>query len=141
MGSYLRESYRNFDANLFVATGLLLAEGLNLVNLEPDPHSTKAIAEVTLVWVLFADACRVRLSDLRDDLGHYVRLLAIGLPLTVGLGAVAASILLGVSPCLVRAAFGGGPGLDRRCPWLGSHVGPPGSLSSAPDAQRGKRVE
>ena len=82
----------------FVATGLLLAEVLRLVDLEPDPHSTKVIAEVTLVWVLFADACRVRLSELRDDLGHYVRLLAIGLPLTTALGAAAAALLLGVSP-------------------------------------------
>ena len=54
----------------FVAVGLILAQGLSLVDLQPDPHSTKIIAEVTLVWVLFADASRVRFSDLRDDLGH-----------------------------------------------------------------------
>ena len=48
----------------FVAIGLILAEGLRLTDLQPDPHSTKLIAEVTLVWVLFADASRVRFSDL-----------------------------------------------------------------------------
>jgi NhaP-type Na+/H+ or K+/H+ antiporter len=82
----------------FVAIGLLLAEGLKLVRLEPDPHSTKLVAEVTLVWVLFADASRVRLSDLREDLGHYLRLLAIGLPLTTALGTAAAVAVLDVSP-------------------------------------------
>jgi sodium/hydrogen antiporter len=81
----------------FVVIGLLMAEGLKLVDLTPDPGSTKIIAEVTLVWVLFADASRVRFSELREDLGHYVRLLAIGLPLTTALGTAAAVGLLGVS--------------------------------------------
>jgi NhaP-type Na+/H+ or K+/H+ antiporter len=124
----------------FVAIGLLLAEGLKLVHLGADPHATRVIAEVTLVWVLFADACRVRLSNLRDDLSYYVRLLAIGLPLTIALGAAAAAILLGGQP-LVRAACGGRLGADRRCPWLSSHVGSAGALSNSPDAQRGKRIE
>lgn len=111
----------------FVATGLLLAEGLKLVHLEPDPHSTKVIAEVTLVWVLFADACRVRFSDLRDDLGHYLRLLAIGLPLTTALGAAAAALLLSVSPWYALllgaalaptdAALGSAVMSDRRVPY------------------------
>jgi sodium/hydrogen antiporter len=77
----------------FVAIGLLMAEGLKLVDLTPDPGSTKIIAEVTLVWVLFVDASRVRFSELREDLGHYVRLLAIGLPLTTALGTAAISLL------------------------------------------------
>ncbi len=81
----------------FVAVGLLIAEGLRLVDLEPDPHSTKIIAEATLVWVLFADASRVRFADLREDLGHYGRLVAIGLPLTTALGAAAAAAMLGLS--------------------------------------------
>ena len=92
----------------FVAMGVLLAEGLKLVRLEPDPHSTKVVAEVTLVWVLFADASRVRFSDLREDLGHYLRLLAIGLPLTTALGTAAAVAMLDVSPwyaVLVGAAL------------------------------------
>ena len=44
----------------FVVVGLLLAEGVELLHLAPDPHLTKLMAEVTLVWVLFADASRVR---------------------------------------------------------------------------------
>jgi NhaP-type Na+/H+ or K+/H+ antiporter len=51
-----------------------------------------------LVWVLFADASRMRIADLRADRGPYLRLLALGLPLTIGLSAGAAALLLGVDP-------------------------------------------
>ena len=98
-----------------------------MVHLSPDPHSTKIIAEVTLVWVLFADACRVRFSDVREDLGHYVRLLAIGLPLTTVFGTAAGAIILGVSPWYALllgaalaptdAALGSAVMSDRRVPY------------------------
>jgi sodium/hydrogen antiporter len=111
----------------FVAIGLIMAEGLKLVDLEPDPHSTKIIAEVTLVWVLFADASRVRFAELREDLGHYVRLLAIGLPLTIGLGTLTAISVLNVSPWYALllgaalaptdAALGSAVMSDRRVPY------------------------
>jgi NhaP-type Na+/H+ or K+/H+ antiporter len=111
----------------FVAVGVVMAGGLKLVHLEPDPHSTKVIAELTLVWVLFADASRVRFSDLREDLGHYVRLLAIGLPLTTAFGTVAAAVVLGVSPWYALllgaalaptdAALGSAVMSDRRVPY------------------------
>lgn len=111
----------------FVAIGLLMAEGLRLVDLQPDPHTTKIIAEVTLVWVLFADASRVRFSDLREDLRYYVRLLAIGLPLTTAMGAAAAVTILGVSPWYALlvgaalaptdAALGSAVMADRRIPY------------------------
>jgi len=79
----------------FVAVGLVLAEGLHLFDVETDSHQVKIIAEVTLVWVLFADASRIRISDLRADLGRCVRLLGLGLPLTIAFGAVAGYLLLG----------------------------------------------
>jgi NhaP-type Na+/H+ or K+/H+ antiporter len=82
----------------FVVVGLLLAEGVDLLQMAPDPHLTKVMAEVTLVWVLFADASRVRVSTLRRDAGRYARLRGIGLPLTIVLGAVAGMGLLGLSP-------------------------------------------
>ena len=66
------------------------------------------VAEVTLVWVLFADASRVRLDQFRRDLGLYARLLGVGLPLTVALGAGAAMVVLGFDPwaaLLVGAAL------------------------------------
>jgi NhaP-type Na+/H+ or K+/H+ antiporter len=48
--------------------------------------------------VLFADASKVRLVDFRSDLGIYVRLLGVGLPLAVLLGALAAALVLDVQP-------------------------------------------
>jgi NhaP-type Na+/H+ or K+/H+ antiporter len=82
----------------FVAIGLVLAEGLHLFDVETDSHQVKIIAEVTLVWVLFADASRIRISDLRADLGRCIRLLGLGLPLTIAFGAVAGYRLFGISP-------------------------------------------
>jgi NhaP-type Na+/H+ or K+/H+ antiporter len=49
--------------------------------------------------VLFADAARVRVHDLRNDLGRVLRLLGIGLPLTVLAGwGLAAWLFPGVGP-------------------------------------------
>jgi sodium/hydrogen antiporter len=75
---------------IFVTVGLLLSEALHVVELDVSQEFVKLLAEVTLVWVLFADAARVRLRDLRADLGLYTRLLAVGLPLTVAAGALLA---------------------------------------------------
>ena len=110
----------------FVAIGLFLSQGLQLLDLAADPHLIKLVAEVTLVWVLFADASRVRPADLRADLSRYARLLALGLPLTMALGALAGSVLLGLSPWYALligaalaptdAALGSAVMSDRRVP-------------------------
>jgi NhaP-type Na+/H+ or K+/H+ antiporter len=110
----------------FVTTGVLMAQGLQLAELGWDPHVVKIIAEVTLVWVLFADASRVRIAELRTDLARYLRLLGLGLPLTIALGTVAAATLLGVSPWYALllgaalaptdAALGAAVMADRRVP-------------------------
>jgi NhaP-type Na+/H+ or K+/H+ antiporter len=73
---------------VFVAVGAILA-ALDLVD-SSALESVKPLVELTLVWVLFCDASRVRVPDLRRDLGRYVRLLGIGLPLTIVLGWVLA---------------------------------------------------
>jgi sodium/hydrogen antiporter len=67
---------------VFTAIGAALA-GLGLVNADAAPEQLKPLVEVTLVWVLFSDAARVRVHDLRRDVGGVLRLLAVGLPLTV----------------------------------------------------------
>jgi sodium/hydrogen antiporter len=53
----------------------------------------KVLAEITLVLVLFSDASRVGLQDLRADMATCLRLLGIGLPLTIGLGTLLALLL------------------------------------------------
>lgn len=93
---------------VFVACGWVFADVFGLFDLEVEPELVKLIAEVTLVWILFADASRVRLGQFRRDLGTYVRLLGVGLPLTIALGAGAAMIVIGFDPwaaLLVGAAL------------------------------------
>jgi NhaP-type Na+/H+ or K+/H+ antiporter len=75
---------------VFVAIGLLLSHGMHIVQPEQSREVVKLLAEVTLVWVLFADAARVRIRDLRVDVGIYARLLAVGLPLTIAAGTLSA---------------------------------------------------
>ena len=55
----------------------------------------RTLAEATLAFVLFCDASRIDLGQLRREVGLPVRLLGIGLPLTIALGAVAAAAIFG----------------------------------------------
>jgi NhaP-type Na+/H+ or K+/H+ antiporter len=75
---------------VFVSAGLLLSESLHVIEPDLSHEAVKVLAELTLVWVLFADASRVGLRELRDDLGLYTRLLAVGLPLTIAAGTLLA---------------------------------------------------
>jgi NhaP-type Na+/H+ or K+/H+ antiporter len=75
---------------VFVSVGLLLSEGLHVIEPEVSHEAVQVLAEVTLVWVLFADASRVGLRALREDRGLYTRLLGVGLPLTIAAGALLA---------------------------------------------------
>jgi NhaP-type Na+/H+ or K+/H+ antiporter len=111
---------------IFVAAGLIYSEVLGVLDLTPDPHLVKGVAEITLVWVLFADASRIKPHEVRADLGLYVRLLGVGLPLTVGLGMVGAmalldmdpwhALLLGAALAPTDAALGSAVMSDRRVP-------------------------
>jgi len=82
----------------FVAMGVLVTHGpVHLVALNPHSSTIRSLAEVTLGLVLFTDASRVNVHRLRHDVGLPVRLLAVGLPLTVGFaGATAFGLLPGV---------------------------------------------
>jgi NhaP-type Na+/H+ or K+/H+ antiporter len=91
----------------FVAMGLVVTHGpLAFIHFNPHSSTIRSLAEVTLALVLFTDASRVNVHQLRNDLGLPVRLLAAGLPLTIGLGtAVAFGLLPGIS-LWVAAAIG-----------------------------------
>ena len=55
---------------IFVLAGVLLTHGpLAVLSVNPAPELVKALAEVTLVLVLFSDASRVGLRELRADAG------------------------------------------------------------------------
>lgn len=76
---------------VFVAVGVLAGEtGLGLVHLAPDAHWLLTVAEVTLALLLFSDASHLRLRDVGGDRGPAVRLLLIGLPLTLVAGTLLA---------------------------------------------------
>ncbi len=83
---------------VFVAAGFVFAEVFEILDIGAEPELVKIVAEVTLVWVLFGDASKVRLSEFRRDLGLYARLLGVGLPLTIALGTVVAIWVLGLNP-------------------------------------------
>jgi sodium/hydrogen antiporter len=82
-------------AMLFVAIGLLVGPRvLDGIDLSSTSSTVRALAEATLALVLFSDASRIDLRQLRREVGVPLRLLGLGLPLTIALGALAAAAIL-----------------------------------------------
>ncbi len=113
---------------VFVTAGLVLTHGpLGVLGFAPSHEAVKVLAEITLVLVLFSDASRVGLRGLRAELGLCLRLLGIGLPLTIGLGMLLAlalfgginiwlALLTGAALAPTDAALGAGVMLNRAVP-------------------------
>lgn len=113
---------------LFVLAGLLLTHGpVSPLSITPSQELIKGLTEATLVLVLFCDASRIKPAELRPDLGLYVRLLGLGLPLTMGLGTLLAlaliedldiwlALLVGAALAPTDAALGAGMMLNRSVP-------------------------
>ena len=80
---------------IFVLFGVLVGPGLGLVNVALDSPAVQLLAELTLVLVLFTDAARIDLARLRREHNIPLRLLGVGLPLTILAGTVAGVALLG----------------------------------------------
>jgi NhaP-type Na+/H+ or K+/H+ antiporter len=79
---------------LLVALGLLVGpQLLGGIDLSDRSSTVRVLAEATLALVLFSDASRVGLHQLRRGIGVPLRLLGIGLPLTIALGALAAAAI------------------------------------------------
>lgn len=93
----------------FVGVGLALSPvGLGWLDLSPSNEVIHGLAELTLVLVLFMDAVRIELSCLRREGNLPLRLLAIGLPLTIVLGAAGAVAIfpgLGLAAAFLLAAI------------------------------------
>jgi sodium/hydrogen antiporter len=76
---------------VFVAAGLLLGpSATDVLPVDIDSEITLVVTELTLALILFADASTLRLAEVERDAWFPGRLLFIGLPLTVALGAAAA---------------------------------------------------
>ena len=83
-------------AMVFVAGGILASEDLlGWLDSSIQNASVRWIAEATLTVVLFSDASRIDLAALRREYVVPLRLLAIGLPLTIVAGALAGIGVLG----------------------------------------------
>lgn len=79
---------------VFAGLGLAVGgDGLGWVDLHVDDSVIHTLAELTLVLVLFTDATRINLKLLRREHDLPVRLLLIGMPLTILFGtAIAAGL-------------------------------------------------
>jgi sodium/hydrogen antiporter len=83
-------------AILFAAIGILVGpKVLGEVDLSSSGSVARTLAEATLALVLFSDASRINLRELRRDANVPVRLLGIGLPLTILFGGLLAAALFG----------------------------------------------
>ena len=83
-------------AMVFVSIGLLVGPRvLDEINIASTSSTERALAEATLALVLFSDASSIDLRALRRGASVPLRLLGIGLPLTIALGALAAAVIFG----------------------------------------------
>jgi len=86
---------------LFVFAGFILNyPTLGLVQFEADQHWLRILLEITLVLVLFSDAAKIDLQQLKRHYAIPRRLLLIGMPLTIAFGTLVATTLpLGLTFC------------------------------------------
>lgn len=81
---------------VLVTAGYVLANPFwGLLSVDVEAASVQMLAELTLALVLFSDASRVRVRQLQHDVWLPVRLLGVGLPLSMILGGLLAAWLIG----------------------------------------------
>ena len=81
---------------LFTGFGLIIGPmGLGLLSMDSDSELLKELAELTLALVLFTDAAGTDFNVLRKVRRLPMRLLMIGLPLTIMLGFGAGKLFFG----------------------------------------------
>jgi sodium/hydrogen antiporter len=83
-------------AMVFVMVGVLVGPlVIDEVTAAPTGEGVRTLAEATLAVVLFGDASRIKPRVLRREYAVPLRLLGIGLPLTIALGALLAAVIFG----------------------------------------------
>jgi NhaP-type Na+/H+ or K+/H+ antiporter len=89
-------STRLTPAMVVVAVGILVGPlVLDDLTVGPTSSTVRTLAEATLAVVLFSDSSRINLSALRREISIPVRLLGVGLPLTIAAGTLLALALFG----------------------------------------------
>jgi sodium/hydrogen antiporter len=82
-------------AMAFVAIGLLAGPLVaDEIAISPSSDTVRTLAEATLAVVLFSDASRIKMRALAREYSVPLRLLGIGLPLTIAAGVLAGVALL-----------------------------------------------
>ncbi len=85
---------RSFVTAPMVFTGVGLGLGAaEVLDMDLGSSVIHGLAELTLILVLFTDASRIDLSCLRRERAIPMRLLGLGMPLTIGLGALVGKLL------------------------------------------------
>lgn len=80
---------------VFAALGLVMSPvGFGWIDLALDNQVIHIVAEVTLILVLFTDAARIDLRHLRSDHDLPLRMLLVGMPLTILVGMLTALVIL-----------------------------------------------
>jgi sodium/hydrogen antiporter len=94
---------------IFMVVGFLSAKPLAMAAPPEVLHEGKRLlAEITLILVLFADASHVRFSRLKKNFQIPLRMLVIGMPLTIALGTAVVWMLVpasGAAMALLTAAI------------------------------------
>ena len=81
-------------AIVFVTIGVVVGPLLlDEITAQPTSSTVRTLAEATLAVVLFSDSSRVNLRALKRDISMPLRLLGIGLPLTIILGGLTSLLL------------------------------------------------
>jgi NhaP-type Na+/H+ or K+/H+ antiporter len=81
-------------AMVFVVVGVLVGPlAFDEATAAPTGEGVRTLAEATLAVVLFADASRIKPRVLRREYAVPMRLLGVGLPLTIAIGAVLAAAI------------------------------------------------
>lgn len=107
LASGVLERHDVTGAMVFTAAGYLISNpDWGWVPIDVHTATIHLIAEVTLALVLFTDASRVNLRQLRQSSSLPIRLLVIGLPLSVLLGSLAALWLLTDLPWALAGFLG-----------------------------------
>ena len=92
---------------VFALAGYLLGNpDFGPLTVDVEASSIHIVAEVTLVLVLFSDAARVNLAELRRDLSIPVRLLGVGFLLSVAVGSLLAAWMFDGFPWALAGFLG-----------------------------------
>jgi NhaP-type Na+/H+ or K+/H+ antiporter len=126
---------------VFVAAGLLLGPtGVDLIRPNEDKELIRAVLELALVLVLFTDAMTIQSAALRRQDFVPIRLLAIGLPLTMLLGWLVAMGLLPALAVWEAALVAGSSPLPMR-PGTRDDLEPTRPTVDPSEPERGERAE